>query len=92
MIKCYNLVSKSFHQRDKSIFFSLGKETFIEVFDLGGPMTLLIDIDDLTKNFKKHKNFYMGREITRHIPQFHKEKEEIPKKKEIEKIMPLEFF
>ena len=38
LIKCYNLVNKSFHKKDRKFFLSLDKETFIEAFDLGGPM------------------------------------------------------
>ena len=88
LIKYYNLINKSFHQREKIIFLSLDKDTF----DLGGPMSLPIDSDDLTENFKNQKNFYMGQEMTRHIPMSHEEKGEITKKKDIEKMMPLEFL
>ena len=38
LIKEYNLVSPTFHNKDKSILCTLDKETFIEDFDLGGPM------------------------------------------------------
>ena len=34
----------------------------------------------------------MGKVMTRHIPQVHKEKGEITKKNEVDGIMPLEFF
>ena len=34
----------------------------------------------------------MGRTMTRHIPMSRKEKGEIPKMKEVEDLMPLEYF
>ena len=81
LIKYYNLVNKSFHKRDRWIFLSLDKETFIEAFELGGPMSLPIEIEKLKKNFTKHKTFYMGRNMTRHIPSVKKNMGEISKKR-----------
>ena len=92
LIKCYNLVSKSFHRKDRSIFLALDKEIFIEAFDLGGLMSFSIDTNDLNENFKSQKSFYMCREMTKNIPMSKKEKGKIPKKKEVDKIMPFEFF
>lgn len=54
LIKCYNLVNKSFHRRDGSIFLSLDKETFTKAFDLGGPMSLPIEIEKLNEYHKNH--------------------------------------
>ncbi len=38
LIKCYNPVNKTFHRKDRSVFLSQDKETFIEVFDLGSDL------------------------------------------------------
>ena len=51
--KCYNIVNKSFHRKDRSIFLALDKETFIEEFDLTGPMSWPIDIEKFNKKFQK---------------------------------------
>ena len=70
----------------------MDKETFIEAFNLGGPLSLPIEIEKLTENFKNHKSFYMGRNMTKHIPSTKRNVGYIPKRKDIDKCMPLEFF
>ena len=92
LIKCYNPINKSFDRKDRSVFLALDKDTFIEAFDLGGPMSLTIDIEDLSKNFKSHKNFHMGKNMTLHILKVKKEVEEIPKKRDVDEVIPLDFF
>ena len=74
LIKSYNLINKAFHRRDRSILYALDKETFIEAFDLGGPMSLPIDMDILNDNFKNQKCFYTRKTMIRHIPMSRKEK------------------
>lgn len=55
-------------------------------------MSLPIEIDKLNENLKNHKNFYMGRVMTRHIPSSKKDIGDIIKRKEVERIMSLELF
>lgn len=92
LIKCYNPINKSFYRKDKSVLLALDKDIFIETFNLGGPMSLPIDIEELNENFKKHKSFYMGKNLTRHIPKVKKDVGEIPKKRDVDKSMPLDLF
>jgi hypothetical protein len=81
LITYYILGRESFHRKDRSIFFPLDKETLIEVFNLGGPISLPIDIEILNENFKSHKNLYMGRVMTTHIPMERNEKGKYQKKR-----------
>jgi hypothetical protein len=80
LMKEYNSKSKTFHKKDRSILCVLDKETFIKYFDLGGYMSLSIDLDKLNENFSNHKNFYTGRTMLRHIPKSRNEQGDIPKK------------
>lgn len=90
LIKSYNPKTKAFHRNDMSILCRLDRETFIEVFHLGGPMTKAIKMEKMNETFKSSKNFFIGRVMKRHIPKSKLEKVEMPKK--VGDLMPLELF
>ena len=60
LMKSYNPTTHGFHRKDMSILCKLDKETFIEVFDLGGEMTRPIEQEKMNTTFKK-KVFLAGR-------------------------------
>lgn len=43
LIKAYDPMTHGFHRKDRSVLCTLDKETFIEAFELGGPLTKLIE-------------------------------------------------
>lgn len=90
LIKSYNPTTKSFHRKDMSILFRLDRETFIEVFDLGGPMKKAIEKETMNETLKNYKIFFTGRVMKRHIPNSKLEKGEMPKK--VGDLMPPQFF
>ncbi len=55
-------------------------------------MSMYTEVEKLTENFKSRQNLYMGRNMTRHIPPTKKNVGKIPKKKDLDKYMPLKFF
>lgn len=90
LIKVYNIVGHAYHKKDRSILCTLDKETCIEFFDLGGPMTHIIKLEKLEETFKNQKSFLISKVTRRHIPRSMKEKGEILKK--VGDFMPLEYF
>lgn len=58
LIKAYNHMTHGYQKEDKSFLCPLDREIFIEVFDLGGPMTYIIEQDKLNKSFKIHEETY----------------------------------
>ena len=47
LFPCYNLGTKSFHRKDRTILYNLDRESFIEAFGLTGAMGQPIDLKDL---------------------------------------------
>lgn len=73
-----------------NLLCTLDRETLIEVFNLEGSMTKIIDQEKMDENFKTQKCFFTTRVMQRHIPKSKKEKCELLKK--VGDFMPLEFF
>ena len=90
LIKSYNPTTKNFYKKDMSILCRLDKETFIEVFDLGGLVKKEIEKEKMNETFKNSKSFFTRRFMKRHIPNSKIEKGEMPKK--VGDLMPLELF
>lgn len=90
LIKSQNPTTKGFHRKGMNILCRLDRETFIEAFDLGGPMIRPIEKEKMNETFKSQKSFLTGRVMRRHIPKEKKEKGELPKK--VGELMPLNFF
>lgn len=90
LIKAYNPLTHRFHKKYKSILCTLDRETFIELFDLGGPMTKITEQDKINETFKNQKSFFTSRVMRRHIPKSRKERDEFPKK--VGYLMPLDFL
>ena len=55
LIKEYNLVINTFHKNDTTILCTLDRETFIEVFDLGGPMTHIVDLGQVFNRCRRYE-------------------------------------
>lgn len=70
-----------------SLLWTLDRETFIEVFDLGGPMKNSVELENMNETFKNHNNSLTRRVRWRHVPKSKKEKGELPKK--VGDFMPL---
>ena len=74
LIKSYNPTAKGFHRKDMSILCRLDSETFIECFDLGGPMIKSIEKGKMNETFKSQKRFFTRKVMRRHIPMAKKHK------------------
>ena len=73
MIKAYNHVKHVFNKKDKSILYTLDKETLIEALNVGGLMELPIYLGKIDNDFLKHNNFYTKRAMLRHISKSQKD-------------------
>ena len=51
-IKAYNPANHSFIKKDQRVLYTLEIETFIEAFDLGGPLVVEIDFEKLERTFQ----------------------------------------
>ena len=67
LIKAYELATRTFYTKYKSVFCCLDKNAVVEAFSLDGPMSKKVDVKYLNKRFKESTNSFTKGAIKRHI-------------------------